>query len=199
MNRIQVFTKDGTFLRLWGTPGSGPGQFNSPYGIALGPDGTVYVADRYNLRVQAFTGIGNFLTQWATIGQPAAIATDAAGRVFVAEGSVRVYSSTGSLLATYDMPPGCYARGVAVSPGRIFVADDGGNRVFEFTSSGAYIRQTGGRGSGPGQFNDPTALCVDGDGHVLVTDSFNHRVQKLGDVVVPTLGVTWGHLKALYR
>ena len=33
-DRIQVFTLDGDFLRMWGSEGDGPGQFNHPRGIA---------------------------------------------------------------------------------------------------------------------------------------------------------------------
>lgn len=202
-NRVQVFSNDGTFLRLWGSQGSGPGQFNMPYGIALGPDGTVYVVDRFNHRVQAFTEMGTFVRQWATETQPVAIATDPEGRVYVSARAfgqaerLSVYSSTGSLLDRFEVTLGCGARGIAVTSDRIFVV--GGNRVCEFTSSGAYVQQSGEPGAGPGQFENPTALCVDPVGHVLVTDTDNHRVQKLGDVVVPALGQTWGRLKVLYR
>jgi len=38
----------------WGSKGSGDGQFLYPYGVAVAPDGTVYVADTWNHRIQAF-------------------------------------------------------------------------------------------------------------------------------------------------
>ena len=54
-DRIQVFTSDGTFVKQWGSSGSGDGQFNAPYGIAVDGSGFVYVADTFNNRVQKFT------------------------------------------------------------------------------------------------------------------------------------------------
>ena len=39
----------------WGSPGSGNGEFNGPYYLAMSPDGKrVYVADQMNNRVQYF-------------------------------------------------------------------------------------------------------------------------------------------------
>ena len=35
--RVTVFDSDGQFLRKWGTPGRGDGEFNGPAGIAAGP------------------------------------------------------------------------------------------------------------------------------------------------------------------
>src|SRR6266540_1521740 len=35
---VQVFDKDGTFLRKWGSLGSGPGELNRPSGLAVDHD-----------------------------------------------------------------------------------------------------------------------------------------------------------------
>lgn len=51
------------FVRTWGSTGSGPGQFKSPFGIALDSTQNVYVADVLNSRVQKFTSLGVFVTQ----------------------------------------------------------------------------------------------------------------------------------------
>ncbi len=49
-HRIQKFTPDGTFLGKFGSPGSGPGQFNCPEDVIVA-GGTVYVVDNGNARV----------------------------------------------------------------------------------------------------------------------------------------------------
>jgi DNA-binding beta-propeller fold protein YncE len=52
---VQKFTLEGVHLATWGSPGSGPGQFDSPEGIAVVPGGSViYVVDWLNHRVQKF-------------------------------------------------------------------------------------------------------------------------------------------------
>src|SRR5947209_2532895 len=62
--RIHKFSADGRLLFSWGEPGSGRGQFHLPHGIAVGREGTVYVADRENSRIQLFSPAGDFLAEW---------------------------------------------------------------------------------------------------------------------------------------
>lgn len=65
--QVVVFTKEGEFVRQFGRPGSGPGEFDHPNGIDVMADSTVIVADSNNSRVQAFSLDGVF--QWETGAQ----------------------------------------------------------------------------------------------------------------------------------
>ncbi|MDY0088386.1 MAG: 6-bladed beta-propeller [Coriobacteriia bacterium] len=65
--QVVVFTKDGEFVRQFGRPGTGPGEFDRPNGIDVMSDSTVIVADSNNSRVQAFSLDGVF--QWETGAQ----------------------------------------------------------------------------------------------------------------------------------
>jgi sugar lactone lactonase YvrE len=93
-------------------------------------------------------------------------------------------------------------QGVATSPltGHVFLADEGNQRVDEFSAWGEFIRswgwgvrtgaaelqscdketacQKGLPGAGVGQFSGPVGLAVDSEGHVYVVDWENYRVQK---------------------
>lgn len=53
-HRIQKFDFLGNYLSMWGSLGSGDGQFNNPSGIAVDSSGNVYVSDTYNHRIQVF-------------------------------------------------------------------------------------------------------------------------------------------------
>jgi DNA-binding beta-propeller fold protein YncE len=66
--RVLVYTADGQRLREWGSPGTGPGQFQQPHGIAIDDQGIVYVADRKNGRLQRFDLNGKFLSEWTGLG-----------------------------------------------------------------------------------------------------------------------------------
>ena len=94
-NRIQVFDTGGEFLRKWGGPlglglyGPFKGWFTTVTSIAVGPGGTVFVADFYNDRVQKFTADGSFLTAFSMPAKGAGhsamgVALDADGAVWTA-------------------------------------------------------------------------------------------------------------------
>jgi DNA-binding beta-propeller fold protein YncE len=57
-----------SFVRDLGSHGTGDGQFNNPYDVAVDRYGTVYVADSSNHRIQKFTSDGKFITKWGSEG-----------------------------------------------------------------------------------------------------------------------------------
>ena len=70
-NRVQKFTPDGQFITKWGSNGTGDGQFTmsnleGAWGIAVDPQGYVYVTDSNLNRVQKFTSSGQFVTKWGS-------------------------------------------------------------------------------------------------------------------------------------
>jgi len=81
--RVVEFDAIGTFVREWGEPGRGPGQFRLPHGIAVGADGNVYVADRENGRVQRFTPEGQYLGEWAYGNQLYSLDFGSRGEVYM--------------------------------------------------------------------------------------------------------------------
>ena len=68
------------------------------------------------------------------------------------------------------------------SAGNVYVADNGNDRVQKFSSTGAFITEWGGSGSGDGQFSTPCGIAVDSVGSVYVTEYASNRVQKFKPV-----------------
>jgi hypothetical protein len=84
-DRVVKYAADGTFLLEWGQLGTGPGEFDEPHSISIGPQGRVFVADRGNARVQIFDQQGQFIDSWTQFGRPSGIHVSAGGTLYVAD------------------------------------------------------------------------------------------------------------------
>ncbi len=110
LHAIKVFDANGTFIRTFGTSGSGDGELSGPRDIAIDASGDVYVADQGNNRIQVFSASGVFERKWSVTESggylgPTAI-TIYNDNVYVTGGSgsdqlVQVFSLTGTPLFTF--------------------------------------------------------------------------------------------------
>ena len=83
--RVHIFSPKGELVRSWGEPGSGPGQFHLPHGIAVAADGRVFVCDREADRIQIFSPDGEYLSEWKDTQRPTHVCFDSEGRCYVTE------------------------------------------------------------------------------------------------------------------
>ena len=170
------------------------GQFNLPVGMAVAPDGTVYVADYLNHRMQRFTADGSLVVKWGSGGNgdgqfnwPRGVAVAPDGTVYVADtfnDRIQRFSATGQFLGKW----GSYGSGdgqfdhphsVAVaSNGTVYVADTSNHRIQRFSATGQFLSKWGSYGSSDGQFNYPSSVAVAPDGTMYVADRNNHRIQR---------------------
>lgn len=86
---IHKYDPDGQFIKTWGSPGSGPGEFDLPHCVRFDRRGRLIVADRSNNRIQFFDTSGNYLEEWGGFNRPDTIFLDGA-TVYVAELDQRV-------------------------------------------------------------------------------------------------------------
>jgi len=147
-NSIQKFSASGTFLTMWGSNGTGDGQFNRPRCIAVDGSGNVYVGDENN-RIQKFSSSGAYLMQWGTAGAgngqfsfPMGIAIDGTGNVYVADtwnNRIQLFSSSGTYLTQWGTAGAGNGQfnlpeGIAVdSYGNVYVTDCKNYRVQVFS------------------------------------------------------------------
>jgi DNA-binding beta-propeller fold protein YncE len=149
--RIHRFSPDGTLLMSWGEPGSGPGQFHVPHGIAIDRHGTIYVADRENSRIQLFTAEGKFLTEWTDIARPCQVFIDDTSCVYVAELGYRA-----------GMWPGTHPPTPAATGGRLSIFDIHGQLLARWGG--------GDNPCAPGDFFAPHDVWVDSRGDIYVSE-----------------------------
>ena len=100
--RVHRFDANGKLEFSWGSPGSAPGEFNLPHGIAVDSAGTVYVADRENSRIQLFSPGGEYLRSWDFVNRPDDIFIDEQDNVHVAELGFRTGDPRGTALPAHD-------------------------------------------------------------------------------------------------
>jgi len=151
--RIQVFTRDGKFVREFGRSGSGDGELNLPGGIAVGVDGIVYVADCGNHRIQVFSRAGEYLRQW--------------GREQTEdEGSAKLINPADVALDRNSF---------------LLVTDRGNHRVCVFTLNGKCIECWGRRSENEqdarGRFDNPQGIAISKEGRAVVVDFGTKRIQ----------------------
>ncbi len=200
-NRIQKFTTLGVFEEVWGglLAGIYPGEYDSPAGLNMMGNNTLYVSDQGNARVQSInTADGAFNNQLtgdsrgrfqngyglAVNADGETIATDIGSnliKVFNPDGS---YKNEWTWVADTSVVPTSYSMldiplDVAVdSAGNIYTTDSGNHRVVKFDNQGNTLNFWGALGNGNGAFNVPTGIATDEDDNVYVVDQGNSRVQK---------------------
>jgi DNA-binding beta-propeller fold protein YncE len=174
-----------------GGRGAGKGQFDFPRGMTTDAAGNFFVADTNNGRVQKFSPTGAFIMSVGSEGkgpgqfsEPNAVAVDAAGNLYVTEAGnhrVQKLSPNGTFLSEWKGPtPGFYGpRKIAPGPeNSLYVVDQGRTRVVRFGYDGQVLVTWGSKGSGEGQFDDPTSVAIDpGRNRVYVADPRNKRIQ----------------------
>jgi sugar lactone lactonase YvrE len=126
---------------MFGGAGTAPGQFNEEVGLALDPQGNLWVADTWNNRIQELSPQGEPLAQFAvpsgwqsqSITNKPYLAVDGQGHViatFPEQNQLIVFSADGQQLKQVPLPGNGSPVGATVAPdGRIFVADARGNVI----------------------------------------------------------------------
>lgn len=171
----------------FGSLGSGDGQFNNPFGIAVNASGYVCVADTNNYRIQVFSADGTRITGWGSFGIgdsqfmfPYAVAVNASGSVHVADNGahkLKCFTPSGALLGVHPFPEN--VRGIAIdgaSPA--FCTDWKTATLNRYNATYGHESAWGGSGSGDGTFLKPTGIAVTAAG-VVVADTDNNRVQVI--------------------
>ena len=176
-SRIRKVTPDGIIRTIAGTgvPGysgdDGPAnlaQLSAPLSLALGPDGSLYIADQQNFRIRRI-GPDGIITTVAGIG-PGASCLGSVG-----DGGPATLARL------------CSPQGVAVGQdGSIYIADTANNRIRRVTPDGIIQTIAGSATQGfagdggpatQALFRLPSVVAVGGDGSVYVADAGNNRVR----------------------
>lgn len=183
----------------------GAGVFNTPSGVSISPDGSIYVADQRNFQIKKIVGqnISTFagaqqVATLETINSFCSVFVKSADEIFASDclnSRVYKYNKNGQLIRTYVMGlqlPNRYydwGGGLAVdSNGGIFLSDEHNRIILRIDESSGvtsiYAGTQGKVGSVDGEsssalFNLPRGLAVDSKGNLIVADAGNDKIRKI--------------------
>ncbi len=154
-SRVHRFSADGKLKTSWGRPGSLPGEFKLPHGIAVDRSGRVYVADRENSRVQIFDAEGAYITSWNWVNRPTDLFIDQNEYMYIAELGWTVPARGGRIHYFTMQHPPCGHDPIA----RVTICDLDGRIVGRLGGNNPIL---------PGNFMAPHGLWCDSDGGLYV-------------------------------
>jgi DNA-binding beta-propeller fold protein YncE len=185
----------------FGDSGSGNGEFNDPFGIAIDEDGFLYVTDTGNTRVQIFDQNGGFEDEFGTQGNgqeqfqtPLGIGVNENSggdlRIIVADPDMndlsrrlRRFNENGGLISEIGRNALTEPTGVGIdADGNIWVVDNvGDGEVFLYDEDGVF--EASWTPSGNGELDNPQGIAVfedddDNATYVYIADTGNNRVVK---------------------
>ena len=168
---IRKIELDGRVSTFAGNPGISGDQdgdrtvalFNEPWGLCVGPEGNIFVADTRNNLIRKITpegmvttiaGSGNYGTSngmgsSATFGNPTGIDVDAMGNIYVADHLTHIIRK---------IDPQGFVSTLAGRPYQMGDTDGQGDQA---------------------AFKRPYGLTIDNDGNILVADEWNHKIRKI--------------------
>jgi sugar lactone lactonase YvrE len=84
-SRVNIYTKDGKYLRSFASHGTGEGQLTEPHAVAVDRQDHIYVADRTGNRINVYDKTGKLLANWKQFGRPSGVYVDNNDMVYVAD------------------------------------------------------------------------------------------------------------------
>ena len=189
-NQIVMYDlSSGKYIGRFGSKSGGnlasDAALDGPQGVAA-YEGVIYVADSGNGRIQMYGINGVFLSTLALsatpgsaaekektyrLGEPADIALDAQGRIYVRDAddrSVKIYDPKGLYLRS--LPKSGKPGAMCVAEDGVYVADEAGFSILKYDFDGNEAYSFGSKGEGKAQFKSVSGLAVDKAQQVYVGD-----------------------------
>ncbi len=167
-SRVAKFDKDGNFVKMWGTPGDKPGQFNLPHAIVIDKNDNVYVGDRTNHRVQVFDTDGNFKRLFS-VDVPPDPTTKATNGSTPTGALLKQWIGAPNSLCIPPDNPNVLFLGESTYPGRIFKLRLDGTIIGTFGKSGRIL----------GTFSGAHGLACPSEHLLYVAETSNWRIQQV--------------------
>jgi DNA-binding beta-propeller fold protein YncE len=190
---VQKFDKTtGRFVSRFGGKGDADANLDKPEGIAVDPDGNIFIADYNTGYVKKYDAAYNWVLTFSEYGSAkgqnmkSEFIDIRGGRLYMPEAGnhrVNVFDLGGKFLFDFGglgTAPGQMNNPESAkfsSDGRLHVADLKNDRIQVFDADGKLLKSFGKTGSKPGEFKTPAGIALDARDNVYVTEIGNDRVQ----------------------
>jgi DNA-binding beta-propeller fold protein YncE len=190
---VQIFDpRSGKFLARFGGKTSTAGGLVKPEGLAVAPNGDVYVADYDTGQIKRYGRDYTWKATYSSFGSGpgqnmrSEFMSIHEGKLYMADAGnhrVDVFALDGKFLFSFGSRgdgPGQLNNPEAAkvnSYGEVFVTDLKNHRIQVFDAKGVFLRTWGKQGAEPGSFFAPAGLAFDAHDNVYVTEIGNNRVQ----------------------
>lgn len=164
--RVVHFTKDGKFVKAWGSMGNEDGKFSIPHAIAIDSKDRLYVADRNNARVQVYDTEGRLLDSWKNIVVPWGFCVTPKDEIWVCGSSPDSWRRRDKKYPT--APFGCPPKDQLIMK---FNTDGKLLQLYTFPKGEDGMEK-------PGDLNWVHCIAVDSKGNVYLGDIQGKRLQK---------------------
>src|SRR5919198_83305 len=167
-SRVAKYDRNGDWVKSWGTPGKGPGQFNLPHAIAIDRNNNIYVGDRANRRIQVFDTEGKFLRMFTIDVPPDPTTRSTNGNTPTGERLARVIGAPNSICITPGQNQVMFV-GESTFPGRIFKVSLEGKVLGVIGKSGRNLKE----------FSGAHQLACPSETEIYAAETSNWRGQKM--------------------
>ncbi len=162
------------YYGIFGSYGSGDGQFIWPTSIAIDSDGLIYVTDEYLNRISIFDQKCQFIKKWDSSNDQNIGLIKPAGIVKASEKISEQRDSSNDQNIELTKPAG-----IAIDSEKfVWIVDSQENNIKRFTPNGQCVLKFGNLGGGPGEFQMPWGIAVSDADDVYVADWGNNRIQR---------------------
>jgi DNA-binding beta-propeller fold protein YncE len=190
---VQAFDKtSGKFIGRFGGKGDDDKHLDKPEGIAVDPDGNIFIADYNTGFVKKYDKSYKWLLTFSEYGTEKGQNIKSEfmdirdGKLYMPEAGnhrVNVFDMMGKFLFDFGGPgsePGKMNNPESskfASDGKLYVADLKNDRIQVFDAEGKLLFGWGKTGSGPSEFKAPAGIGIDKLDNIYVTEIGNDRVQ----------------------
>jgi DNA-binding beta-propeller fold protein YncE len=190
---VQVFDKTtGKFITRFGGKGEEDKHLDKPEGIAVDPDGNVFIADYNTGFIKKYDASYKWTLTFSEYGTEKGQNIKSEfmdirdGKLFMPEAGnhrVDVFDLNGKFLFDFGglgAEPGKMNNPESAkfsSDGKLYVADLKNDRMQVFDMTGKLLMGWGKTGEGPGEFKSPAGVGIDKNDNIYVTEIGNDRVQ----------------------